>query len=81
MLPWNAYSLWAEADVGPAHRPRPCTRMFVALCSAAPLGIVAAELGEQHPPAYPWGDGTSGQPGEPLLSGTQEGTFVYIFYP
>lgn len=55
MLPWNVYSLWAEADVDPAHKPRTSARMFVAVCSAPCLRapgsrrVAVAELGEQHP--------------------------------
>lgn len=47
MLLWNVYSLWAEADADPAHKPRTSTRMFVALSSAA--GPRAPDsLREQH---------------------------------
>lgn len=76
---WNVYSLWAEADVNLAHKPRTSTRMFVTLCSAAeswellaPAGLALADLGEQHL-SLTWGD-------ECFRAGTSswEETFVCV---
>lgn len=57
MVRWNVYSLWAEADVNLAHKPRTSTRMFVILCSAAHLRapgsrrICPGRPGRTAPPA------------------------------
>lgn len=84
MLPLNTYSLWAEADVDPAHQTRPSARMFVTLRSAAGLvapgcrGVCSGRAGEAAPLLLTHRV-VSASEQAPLLSGTQEGIFVYIF--